>query len=282
MFTYCYVSNALTRQHVENYYKFIFKKIQPSSTSCLVNLHSRLLSDAAPCIVMLNIMVSLYHVSHKSGILYVMNIKHKLQYLSVVLALLLFLCLTVGVMSNATWIDSLNRLVRNIIQQRSPLADSFFFNVTQLGGVTFTILLTIILSAILGYYHHYRQLGFLIVNVLFFAGFITQLVKRFVQNPRPLPQLIPESGFSFPSGHTMMAVLLYGTLIILAHINIKQQHIRNIIIGLLAILMVLIPISRIYINVHHPTDIFAGVTLGYSLLVLSTKIFHIGGTYDSK
>ena len=107
---------------------------------------------------------------------------------------------------------------------------------------------------------------------------MTQVIKRIVQNPRPLPQLVTESGYSFPSGHTMIAILLYGSLIIIVHAYLHNNWLKYIILLTLSVLIILIPLSRIYVNVHYPSDILAGLSLGYGLLMTSQYIFHIGGS----
>ena len=48
---------------------------------------------------------------------------------------------------------------------------------------------------------------------------------------------------------------------------------------MLLILIITIPTSRIYVNVHYPSDILAGLALGYGLLILSQHIFQIGGKH---
>ncbi|CAM3135018.1 phosphatase PAP2 family protein [Leuconostoc rapi] len=205
-----------------------------------------------------------------------MRNKQKLQLLCVTLGFIIFLGLATGVFLQSEWVSEVNHFGQQLIQNRSPIADTFFTHVTQLGSVTFTSLVTLLLSLFLLFQRQYRLFLFLVVNIIISAGFITQLVKHIIKNPRPVTQLIPEHGYSFPSGHTMVSILLYGTLIILIRLYIKNTWLKNIMQLLFLSLIVIIPISRIYINVHYPSDILAGLALGYSLLMLSRYIFNIG------
>lgn len=202
--------------------------------------------------------------------------KQKLQLLCASIAFSIFLGLALGVFLQSEWIDTVNHFGQQLIQKRSPIADTFFTNITQLGSVTFTSFVTLLLSAFLISQRQYRLFLFLIVNIAISAGLMTQLVKYTIKNPRPSAQLIPEYGYSFPSGHTMVSILLYGTIIIFVRLYITNTWIKNSMQFLFLSLIVIIPVSRIYINVHYPSDILAGLALGYSLLMLSHYIFNIG------
>ncbi len=215
----------------------------------------------------------------KSGILYTMIIKPKIRFLSVILAFTLFIGLLIGVICQSQWLNNLNSAGQRLIQHRSVFADIFFIDITQFGSVTFTSILTLILSLFFIYHRQYRLLSFLLVNVILFAGVVTQIIKYLVRNPRPMPQLLSEHGYSFPSGHTMIAILLYGSLIIIIQTKIQSSLLKYITVTMLLILIITIPTSRIYVNVHYPSDILAGLALGYGLLILSQHIFQIGGKH---
>ncbi|MEX0380502.1 phosphatase PAP2 family protein [Leuconostoc sp. MS02] len=208
-----------------------------------------------------------------------MIIKPKLQFFSAIIAFSLFIGLLIGVVSQAQWLNNLNLAGQQLIQHRSIFADAFFTTITHLGSVIVTSTLTLLLSLVFIVRRQFRLLRFLLVNVVLFAGVITQLVKYLVRNPRPMPQLISENGYSFPSGHTMIAILLYGTLIIIIQAHLQKQLLKQLATSICFALIIIIPISRIYVNVHYPSDILAGLTLGYSLLIMSQNIFHIGGQH---
>ena len=212
----------------------------------------------------------------KSGILYTMIIKYKIRFFSVILAFSMFMSLLIGVKFQSQWLNNLNLAGQQLIQHRSAFADVSFTYITQLGSVTFTLILTVILSLFFIYQKQYRLLAFLLVNVILFAGVVTQIIKHLVRNPRPIPQLLSEHGYSFPSGHTMIAILLYGTLIIIIQTKMKNSLLKYITIMMFLILIIAIPTSRIYVNVHYPSDILAGLTLGYGLLSISKHLFQIG------
>jgi len=208
-----------------------------------------------------------------------MIIKRKIRFFSVILAFSVFMGLLIGVKFQSQWLNNLNLAGQQLIQHRSVFADVSFTYITQLGSVTFTLILTVLLSLFFIYHQQYRLLAFLLVNVIHFAGVVTQLIKYLVRNPRPIPQLLSEHGYSFPSGHTMIAILLYGTLIIIIQTKMQNSLLKYITIMMFLILIIAIPTSRIYVNVHYPSDILAGLALGYGLLIISQHLFQIGGKH---
>lgn len=105
-----------------------------------------------------------------------------------------------------------------------------------------------------------------IIGVLLMKG-----IKEIVRRVRPSWKWIKEGGYSYPSGHTISAVLLYGTLLLIVSKNV-QGKLRKPLIAFLNIMMILIPISRIYFGVHYLTDVLASVILGFIILITTSII----------
>lgn len=190
-----------------------------------------------------------------------------------VFATLTFTVLLIGVLTKATWLAQLNHIGQLVIQQRSPQLNTLFMTVTQLGSIAISTGLTTLIAVILISQRQWRWASFIVTNVAIFAGLGTALIKNWVQNPRPQPQLLPETGYSFPSGHSMVAVLLYGTLILMVQHFVQKRWCCYLMITVLALIICLIPISRVYLNVHYPSDILAGLSLGWVFLRLSYHLF---------
>ncbi|WP_273709717.1 phosphatase PAP2 family protein [Leuconostoc mesenteroides] len=198
-----------------------------------------------------------------------MTIQQKKQRLSTVLATILFGIMTFGVLMSPNWFRQFDIFFQQSIQHRGTFTTLFFTYITQAGNMTTIIVVSVIVSIFLAYKHCYRELLFLSVNIIFSAGIITQVLKHMITRVRPQPQLIQESGYSFPSGHSMAAILLYGSLIILINYHLKPSLFKTASVIVLTSLTIIIPISRVYVNVHYPSDILAGLSLGYVLLFIS-------------
>ena len=104
--------------------------------------------------------------------------------------------------------------------------------VTQFGGAIFLIALAVILSIII----KNKKTAILIWSNLGISTLLNQVLKHIVQRPRPTEyRIIDESGYSFPSGHSMVSAAFYGFLIYLIYKNVKNNKLRWTLITLLSI-----------------------------------------------
>ncbi|MBO5476038.1 MAG: phosphatase PAP2 family protein [Bacilli bacterium] len=101
------------------------------------------------------------------------------------------------------------------------------------------------------------------------SGFITYIIKIIVARERPgINPLVIENTYSFPSGHSMISILFFGTLLyIINRENYKYKKVFNIIIP---IYILSVGISRIYLGVHYFSDCISGYLIAGIILVLLT------------
>lgn len=137
--------------------------------------------------------------------------------------------------------------------------------VTNLGGAVFLIALTVILILFI----KNKKIGISIFANLTIITVLNQILKRILQRPRPTKfRIIEESGYSFPSGHSMVSMAFYGYLIYLSYKYINNKYIKwglNFILGLL---IVSIGISRIYLGAHYTSDVIGGFLISISYLII--------------
>ena len=101
------------------------------------------------------------------------------------------------------------------------------------------------------------------------AGLIIQGVKMMMHRPRPslYTPLLHEGGFSFPSGHSLIAMVVYGLLGYFA-LHLVKNKAGRLAVRIITVLVVFsIGLSRVYVQVHYPTDVLAGWTAGIPWLV---------------
>lgn len=115
------------------------------------------------------------------------------------------------------------------------------------------------------------QLSIIIVSSLTSVT-INNLIKIIVRRDRPnYLRLVEETSFSFPSGHTMIATLFFGSVIYLINKN-NVKH-KKLITILLSTFIFLVGVSRIYLGVHYLSDVLAGFMAGLILLLLIIIIY---------
>ena len=141
--------------------------------------------------------------------------------------------------------------------------------ITNLGGAIFLIGLTALLIILI----KNKKIGLSIFTNLAIVTGLNQLLKRILQRPRPTEfRIVEETGYSFPSGHSMVSMAFYGYLIYLIYKYVKNKYLKWISIVLLSILICSIGISRIYLGVHYTSDVLGGFLISLSYLIVYTLI----------
>lgn len=134
---------------------------------------------------------------------------------------------------------------------------TFFKGMTFLGNGTFFYLFLPII-----YWCWKKRTGAYIIFLAIIAGYINYMLKNLFAWDRPPTDiwLISTHGYTFPSTHAVMAVIIWGYL---------AYEIRKTWFTVAAIfLMLFIAFSRVYLGVHYPQDIIAGLAVGGILLHL--------------
>ncbi|GHU63899.1 hypothetical protein AGMMS49983_08430 [Clostridia bacterium] len=122
------------------------------------------------------------------------------------------------------------------------------------------------------------QIGMPVALIAGTGAAIQQMLKAVIGRPRPdaVNWLVAEDGFSFPSGHTNASLILYLAIaIIFGRWLILHGHpaAAKVLRIVLPVFAVLVALSRPYLGVHYPTDIFGGWMLGGALLILLYSLY---------
>ena len=143
--------------------------------------------------------------------------------------------------------------------------------ITNFGGAIFVIVLTIILFFTI----KDKKIGASIVANLGIVTILNQILKFIMQRPRPTGfRIIEETGYSFPSGHSMVSLAFYGYLIYLIYKYIENKHLERILITLLSLLICIIGVSRIYLGVHYTSDVLGGFLIATAYLVIYIELIN--------
>ena len=89
------------------------------------------------------------------------------------------------------------------------------------------------------------------------------------ERPDAAFHLVAQGGYSFPSGHSVTSVVVYGLLFFLIRKYCRNPKLRTFLSGICLALALLVGPSRIYVGVHWPTDVLAGWCIGGGVLLLS-------------
>ena len=113
-----------------------------------------------------------------------------------------------------------------------------------------------------------------LITLLTARVLVISVLKNIYERPRPSTMFYLESGYSFPSGHAVMATCFYLSLIFILFVLQPNLMKYKRIIQLLGLTIIfLISMSRIYLHVHHLSDIIAGWLIGYAWYSICKNTF---------
>lgn len=152
---------------------------------------------------------------------------------------------------------------------RTPFLNTLMKIITDLANVESIIVFLLIVFGVLLVLKKQRYILAMLVSSVTSYAFVA-IIKELIKRPRPAiaNALAVETSFSFPSGHTMIAVAVYGLLFYFL-MRISKPKWLKILLSIAGTLVVLaIGFSRIYLGVHWSSDVFASLLLGISWLSL--------------
>lgn len=136
-------------------------------------------------------------------------------------------------------------------------------------GSTAALLSLLIISVFLMLWQKKRWETLFLVIALSGGVLFNQLLKWMFHRQRPaLHRLIEETGYSFPSGHSMVSFIFYGMLGMLFFMFLRNRTPKIVIAITTIALILMIGISRVYLGVHYPSDVLAGFAAGGAWLTI--------------
>lgn len=162
--------------------------------------------------------------------------------------------------------------VHALVASRSWLSYGFS-GISILGNVAFLGAVVAGVCLVLWFRRLHRLVAYLAVTATV-GGLITGAVKVVVARPRPALDGPVASGLGggFPSGHTTLSTIVYGSLL-LAFLPLIHERWRRVTIGGVCILVLLIGCSRLALGVHFVTDVVGGLVVGTAWLTAATAAF---------
>ena len=146
--------------------------------------------------------------------------------------------------------------------------DKFFVLITKLGNVSVIIGVVLVLSLL---FRNRHSIMFILLTIT--SAVTNKVIKHIILRERPdVLKLIKQGGYSYPSGHSMIAVAVYGYLLYLAFTKIKNRILKWVCSIILFILILSIGISRVYVGVHYASDVLGGFTLALMEVILIVNI----------
>ena len=136
--------------------------------------------------------------------------------------------------------------------------NQFFIALSKSSDKVPQILLTTLVLIIL-YSHHKKVEAICCVFNIGCTGFTNLILKNTVKRDRPIGVWLTKAdGYSFPSGHSSISMAIGIVLIYIIFKQIKNKKVAYLMSGFIFTYLILVGISRVYVGVHYPGDVFGG------------------------
>ena len=178
----------------------------------------------------------------------------------IIISLFAFILIATAVLFKATMKEDL-LLYYLLISIKNNILLSVATLLSFLGSIKGLIVVSFFLVFIL---KSNKQRIFLFLDLIG-SGLIINITKNIFLRERPIIGQNLLADYSFPSGHTFIAITFYGFLLYLV-MKDKESNYKKLKEGVLLFLIITIPLSRLILGVHYLTDVLGGITLGLAYL----------------
>jgi membrane-associated phospholipid phosphatase len=191
-----------------------------------------------------------------------------------VAAIVVYAVMWLGYLQNWSWLHSVDWSLLNAahdIAVKHPVWVRFWAAVSfVLGPVPMRVLGAV--AAVAALVKRNVRAALLLLACAPLNGFVTLAAKGLVNRPRPSTMLVAAPSTSFPSGHaleTMAALLALLTFLV----PMLSRSMGRVAIGVTTVSLLLVGIARVALNVHYPSDVMAGWSLGYLFFLVCLLVF---------
>jgi len=193
-----------------------------------------------------------------------MSFKKNRKIIVSIVAFILFIIVTIILCYGQT--ASIDTKIHNIILSiRNEKLTDIMLIITNICSIFWLTIITIIFAIFL----KRKRISFYIITNLINTIFLSQVFKLLIQRNRPTEiNIIEETGFSYPSGHSMISMAFFGLLAYLVYKNIANKFTKFLLITILIVVIALIGFSRIYLGVHYFSDVIGGFLISFAYLMV--------------
>ena len=188
--------------------------------------------------------------------------------------LILYAAWAILVASENQFIHEFDRTVINIICNNNPILIKFATVFTNLGNTNVIMVETILLVIVLALFKKFAY-AFFTAGTMIAANGYNWIIKHAIARHRPFTHhLVAAHGYSFPSGHSVGSATLFGVLIVLTILLVKNKAAKSVLCIVWACFPILIGYTRIFSHVHYPSDVVGGFLEGIAFLLIGYSFLY--------
>jgi undecaprenyl-diphosphatase len=199
--------------------------------------------------------------------------RNRLPLLAGIGALLAFLAIAAVSASGSLLLVWDQPIQRAVEASRNATLDSFFLTVSGLAATSAVLVFAPLLFALA--WPRCRAVAIAVAAAAVARPLLEFVLKEVVGRARPdLSRMVNGTGYSFPSGHVMAAVALWGLLPVVVGLYTRRRALWWASVAFAATIILLVAASRVYLGVHWFSDALAGLLLGSFFLLGVEAVLH--------
>lgn len=152
----------------------------------------------------------------------------------------------------------------------TPFGDRIFYAITNIGSPPAMVGIAVV-GVLVAFVKRHRLLAYAWAAAAAGGAAIDYVLKTTVHRSRPeyAAAFLHGSSYSFPSGHAMGSLIGYGFLAYALVVTVRRaaEH-RRVVFALAVLMTLLVGISRVYLDVHYPSDVAGGWAAGFAWLAI--------------
>ncbi|GAC45895.1 phosphatase PAP2 family protein [Pediococcus acidilactici] len=199
----------------------------------------------------------------------------------VILAALVVIVLVAGVKMQSMFMLFVDQLFSSAVQSEFMMfLEPVMRLITMIADTKLGLIYAVLIAAYLWLRQGQRVDAIWVICTMFGGAVVAYLLKEFVKRPRPtIAQIVPETGYSMPSGHTFEAFLVLAFLYLFFVRPMAESSLKKACTAGLVIWQILVIWSRIFMGAHYLTDTLVAVGLGTVWLWVAIMLYQ--SLYDT-
>ncbi|KRN58291.1 phosphatase PAP2 family protein [Limosilactobacillus secaliphilus] len=192
-----------------------------------------------------------------------------------IVGVVLFMVVTAMVYKNSMLIGAIDSVLQALIGETNhsgSMTQHLMTLISFLGSPKMDILWTLVIAFFLWGFK-FKIPALWALCTVFGGDVLGFLVKHIVKRGRPAQHMAKDHGFSYPSGH-VLGFFLVAAVLFLVVIPLIKSNSKRVICQLLVVLfIILLAVSRVYLNAHYPSDTIGAMLLGYAWLQIAEALY---------